>query len=226
MTMIHYLRSAGLAALALLAGLTVLVGCGEPQRSEAQRSEPASARTDAVVEFAALFGSYSADFDHLSTPAELTARSALVVQGKIARFDRGRTFGTSSADPVARRTVVMVLSVDRVLHGTLPVASRGSVYVELPAPGGLPLDAFQRTAPRSSDAVLYLRTAATRADTALVDPDAGRPAGQPLYQPANPQGFVIEAGGKVVQILEFTEFTGARLRDFVPAAPRFPQGAR
>ncbi len=216
-------RLAGLA-LASLAALASTSACGPDQRG-AEPATVAAAGSGSVTEFAGLFASYGADYEHVASPAKLAARSALVVQGRIERFDPGRMFGTSAKDPVARHSVVMVVTVERVLRGRLAPGSAGKVYVELHAPRALSAADFNEVAPRSSAAVLYLGPAATAADTPLVTPDTGRPAGLPLYQPASPQGFVLQAGAKVVQVLEFTEFPDASIADFAPAAKVFPQGS-
>jgi hypothetical protein len=112
----------------------------------------------------------------------------------------------------------------RALHGRLPAAAAaaGKVYLELPAPGGPEADAFDVPAPKGAGAVLYLAPAPTRANMPIVDEAAGRPAGQPLFQPANPQGFVIEDAGDVLQVIEHIQFRGAKLADFTPSASRFP----
>ena len=213
-----------LALLILVAAAAAgLAGCGSDAGTAAR---PASASAPSAAGFAALFNSYRGDYDQLDSPAALADRSTLVVQGRIDRIDQGRTFGTSATDPVARFSVVLVLNVDRVLHGTL-AGDNDKVYVELPAPRAIKADLFDRSAPKTSATVLYLLPAATKANTAIVDPNAGRPAGQPLYQPINPQGFFIESDEAVVQVMERIEFPGTSLRDFVPAAKRFPsEGVR
>ena len=227
MTTRHRSLAGGLTLAAAL--LTVLAGCGsdagtDPGAGTGTAARPAQVGAGSVSSFAELFVGYDADYDHIGTPAALAARSKLVVQGRIARIDKGRTFGISATDPVAETRIVLVFTVDKVLNGgALAGKAGGTVYVELPAPGGAAAEVFDRSAPKTSDAVLYLSPAATAADTAIVNPDAGRPAGQPLYQPVNPQGFVIDAGTAVVQVLERHEFPGANLGDFVPAAKKqFP----
>lgn len=220
-------RHRSLVGALILAG--ALAGCGSDAgtgsgEDAGTAARPARVSAGSVDRFADLFADQYADYDHVGTPAALAAGSKLVVQGRIVRIDEGRTFGTSATDPVATSRIVLVFAVDRVLSGGAPAG--GTVYVELPAPGRVAAEVFDRSAPKTSDAVLYLAPAATAADTAIVNPDAGRPAGQPLYQPVNPQGFVVEAGTAVVQILAGVEFPGASLRDFVPAAKPFPSGRR
>jgi hypothetical protein len=215
------MRWAALAlALVAAAGLFLTVRAGDGSGRGA--APPAPGQSDALTAFVGLFAGVAADYVHVRTPAELAAQSDLVVRGRIARIARGRIFGSSATDPVARRSIVVVFSVERTLAGTLPADSRGRVYVELPASGSPSQADLDRATPTTADAVLYLRPAATASDTAVVNPSAGRPTGQPLYQPASPQGFVIDAGDAVVQILEHTEFHDADLRDFAPGAARFP----
>jgi hypothetical protein len=207
------------AAITFTAFAVLLAGCGS---QTGPTSSAPQAGTGSVSEFAALFGSYAADYEPERTPAALADKSLLVVEGRIARIDKGRTFGTSASDPAASSSIVMALNVQRVLHGTMPAGAGGTVYVELPAPRAKQAAVFDRAAPKSSDVVLYLIAAATKADTPLVNPDAGRPAGQSLFQPTNPQGFVIDAGGTVVQVLEISEIKGASLAQFLPGAASFP----
>jgi hypothetical protein len=215
-----------IAALALVGLLltAIAAGCGSDADTSSDEHNGAQVSVGSVDGFADLFADNRTDYDHVDTPSDLAARSTLVVQGRIVQIDKGRTFGTSATDPVASSSIVLVFAVTQVLNGDTPAG--GKVYVELLPPGQNKAEVFDRSAPKSSDAVLYLSPAATAADTAIVDPDAGRPAGQPLYQPVNPQGFVIEADTAAVQILAGVEFPGASLRDFVPTATSFPKAQR
>lgn len=214
------------AAVLALAGLllTIVAGCGSDAGTSSGERSAAQASVGSVHGFADLFADNRTDYDHIATPSDLAARSELVVQGRIVQIDEGRTFGTSATDPVASSSIVLVFAVNQVLNGETPAG--GKVYVELLPPGQITAEEFDRSAPKTSDAVLYLAPAATAADTAIVDPDGGRPAGRPLYQPVNPQGLVIETGTGPVQILAGVEFPGASLRDFVPAAKSFPKAQR
>jgi hypothetical protein len=217
------------ATALVLAGLllTGLAGCGSDAGTSSDGDTRAQVSVGSVDGFADLFADHRADYDHIDTPAALADRSTLVVQGRIVRIDEGRNFGTSATDPVASSRIVLVFAVTQVLHGdALADTAGGKVYVELPAPGQVAAEVFDRSAPKASDAVLYLAPAATAADTAIVDPDAGRPAGQPLYQPTNPQGLVIEDGTAVVQILAGVEFPDASLRNFHPTPHPFPKAQR
>jgi hypothetical protein len=215
----HNRRSRRLATVLVTAGvaaLGLLAGCG----GDADTADQPAAGSAAA--FADLFVGYSADYDGVETPDALAAESTLVVRGRIARVDEGRILGRSATAPGAGSTVVVVVDVDRVLRGALPGGSKGKVYVELPAPLGRTAAEYDRAAPRQAATALYLDPALTAAHTPIVDPLAGRPAGQPLYQPVSPQGFVIEADDGVVQVIEHTEFAGTTLQRFVPGASRFP----
>lgn len=200
----------GKLAIALAALAFLLTGCG---------SQPGGG---SVAEFTELFGGQAVDYDWERSPAALAGRSTLVVQGTIARIDKGRLFGTSADDPVIEPKNVMVLNVKRVLRGSLAADANNTVYVELPAPMSRPAADFDRVAPKTADVVLYLVPAPAAGQTPLVDPDAGRPAGQPLYQPINPQGFAVDNGGSVVLVLELAEFKGAKLAQFLPDSAQFP----
>jgi hypothetical protein len=213
-------RHRRLAAVLLASGavtLGLLSGCGD---STADTTKQAPA--ESVDAFVDLFAGYGADYNPAATPAALAAKSTLVVRGRINRVDQGRILGRSATDPGAAGTVVLVVTVDRVLHGGRPAGSDGMVYVELPAPMGRTAAEYDRVVPRGAATVLYLGPAMTLAHTPIVDPAAGRPAGQALYQPINPQGVLIEAADRVVQVLEHAEFAGTTLQRFVPGAARFP----
>jgi hypothetical protein len=195
---------------AAVAAALTLAGCGN------------STATASATEFARNFAGYSADYELAESPAALATRATVVVQGHIARINKGRIQGTSAADPGSAPQLVMAVSVKRVLRGTLSADAGGVVYVELPAPAGVRAAVVDRSAPKASDAMLYLVRAPSATDLPIVDPDAGRPVGQVLYQPVSPQGFVVAAGPDVVQILNFARFAGADIADFAPDAIRFP----
>jgi len=207
-------RSLRRATAITLAAFTVLLaGCG---------SQSGAAAASPVHDFAALFGGYLVDYEPEKVPAALANKSLLVVQGRIARIDPGRTFGTSPTDPATEKSIVMAFTVQRVLHGSVPAGAGATVFVELPAPLSRPAADFDKAAPKDRDAALYLMAAATKDDTGLVNPDAGRPIGQPLYKPTNPQSFVIDSGDAVVQILETAELRGTELAQFLPGSTAFP----
>lgn len=197
--------------LALLTAL-LLAGC-----------TPTSPQPEASVSgFADLFTGYGADYDPASTPMQLASMSDVVISGKITAITPGRYFGRSVDDPGGNRTIVLNIKVDAVLAGALPRNQREMVFVELPSPGNAEASVYDRHVPKDREVVLYLIAAAGPSQTPIVDPDAGRPAGRPLYQPVNPQGFVMEDDGAVVQVLEKTTFSGTDITSFVPEAERFP----
>jgi hypothetical protein len=209
------LRANRTLACLLLASLLLggAVACG---------SDTDSGRS--VEAFAALFKGYGADYTHVDTPAALADESKLVVEGRIAKIAKGRTIGVAVTHPGASPTVVMAVTVTWVHRGALPDGANGTVYVELSAPRDRDFGRYDRAAPKQSPVLLFLTPAPPATDFPVVDPNAGRPAGQPLYRPASPQGFLIEADRKVLQILMFTQFEGASLADFRPDSPRFPHG--
>lgn len=203
--------AAGLLLAGLLTGAAA--GCG----SDTDSGPSAQA-------FAGLFKGYGADYTHVESPAELADESALVVEGRIEKVERGRTIGAAVDAPGASPTVVVAVNVTRTHRGALPAEAKSKVYVELSAPRGADIRRYERAAPKDSTVLFYLLPAPPATDFPVVDPEAGRPAGQPLYQPVSPQGFLIEGDRKVMQILMFTEFEGASLNDFTPASEHFPHG--
>lgn len=141
----------------------------------------------------------------VSSPGELAAESDLVAIGRFVRFQSGRTAETTNgSDGFQSTSTVMVLRDVHVVQGQLPSSTDGLLYVETSLGGedGIPTDAAAAL-PAESEVLVYTRTAWDGAksrsyDSYLVNPDAGRPLGQPLYTVVGVQGLAIQAAGDVV----------------------------
>lgn len=173
------------------------------------------ASTDAEELADLLRGGWSADYEPAESPQDLASRSTLVVEGNLAGFIEGREVGRG---PGMARTITMVVDVDSAFLGNAPE----TVYVELPSPGNA--RAAEYDSPSEPFPVLLYLIPADRSED-IVDADAGRPAGEPLYRPTTPQGFIAGTESGVVQILEFEQFNGASLEEFYPQSPVYPEPA-
>lgn len=179
-------RLAAALGSALLA--TVLSGCAVDD------SVPPYSVQDSVDVFAGV----EYDYDPLETTTALAEQSLLVVVGTIDRVQEGRIQivpANTSASEIS--TIVLVLRDARAVSGSLDERNDGFVYVELPNPGGQESEAYQDGLRAGSRIVAYLVGAAggeplDGIDTAILDPDAGRPDGQRLYLPAGPQALILQ----------------------------------
>ncbi|WP_108492351.1 hypothetical protein [Promicromonospora sp. AC04] len=168
-----------------------------------------------------MFAGYSQDYEPVATPAELASQSTLVVEGEISTVTDGRTWGSATDDPGANQSVVLNVAISEIHVGSAPEGSGDTVYVEVPSPGNVAFDAYASALPDGLTGVFYLIPAAMDT-TDILDPDAGRPAGQPLFQMASPQGLVLGSSDGVLQLIEGDEYPEADLRDFIPESERFP----
>jgi hypothetical protein len=176
---------------------------------------------DQAARFAAMFEGYEADYQPAASPAELAGRSTLVVSGRIEQIVPGIIYPETSDASATDQDLVMRFRVDQVLAGALPAGADSLVYVDLPATYGQTAASFDLAAPKHAPALLYLvqmpdpRTW----EQPVLNPDAGRPSGQPLMAVTTPQGFVVSAGtDRVVVVLEHTAPAVSSLNAFLPSA--------
>ena len=200
-----------IASLALSASLLFVASCSSLES------------TDASVEgFAEMFSGYGVDYEPARSPQELASWSDLVVTGKMVEVIDGREWGSSSTDPWTARTITIVVEVSDLLQGKLPVGCEGRIYVELPSQGNLKAKPYNDALPRSSTILLYLHKMSDDLQDEIVDPRAGRPDGQPMYQIMTPDGFLIEGGGRVTRVIETKVWSQADLTDFLPDNVSYP----
>lgn len=196
------LLAAAAVAAVLVAGGGLLRSTTAPDAPAGTAAPSPSADPQALLE--ALGGSSSADYDAAATPAELAAGTDLVALGRFERFQPGRALALADGRELATTSTVLVLRDVRVVQGQLPAGSDGLLHVETRLGGE---DALQPDAaaalPRGTEVLVYAQEAGGAApgregDVHLVDPGAGRPAGQPLYVVRGPQGLAVQAGDQVV----------------------------
>ncbi len=125
------------------AGLAVLMmtacGAGDP---------PAPERSLNAVY--ALVASTGIDYEPQRTTRGLAARSALVVEGKVAGVSEGRSIGDPELDLPPRSTVLLRVSVEETHKGTRQQA----VLVELPSEGSTAAD-FAAVLPSDLRVLVY-----------------------------------------------------------------------
>ena len=206
--------------LSIVAVLTSVgpVACGEDGAREAPAGD--------IDRFVALFVADAADYEPANGPAELASDSELVIRGTIADIVEGRSFGTEGS-PEFTETAVMEIEVSAVLEGRLPRSANGRVHVELF--GVETPDAFAEAAPAGAEALLYLvrrPVGSPIPGTAVNDPNAGRPAGQPLYGTVTPEGFFLEGTDVLFQPENARAYPGATLEDVEPDKQSFPRNFR
>lgn len=160
--------------------------------------------TDIAEGFSAPVGTIDAlgetevDYEAARTTEELASRSDLVVQGTIAGVEEGPTVRQPAGGGSASRlgTVILAVAVDETTLGELPDESDGVIYLrvinssgefghlDVAFPVGLPVVAYVVEIPelgREEEPDAY----------EILSPDAGRPAGQPLWVP-NIQGLITQ----------------------------------
>jgi hypothetical protein len=186
-------------------------------------TQAASTSTGDPSEFAALFEGYDGSYDPVDSPAELAEASDFVVSGQISEVRTGPEEILQDDPRLTSKYIVLDIAVDSVLVGTAPAAFDNHVYLMLPAPGGVEASVFDAAAPKDQKVLLYAVLFEEKDEDLPVENfDAGRPDGQPLVIPTNPQGFIIGADGGVLTILEHDQLAGSDLTEFLPDSERFP----
>ncbi|SDN34958.1 hypothetical protein SAMN05660642_04631 [Geodermatophilus siccatus] len=149
-------------------------------------------------EFLARLGSYSADYEPGTTPADLAARSDAVAVARLTGIREGRVLGSSRSDPGRTDNLVFVFELERAHRGNVP----GTLYVEVPKPGQDPAATFDARTPRGARALLFLELVPAAADEPVVPAEPPLPSGAPLWWFTTPQGFLLELDGEVTAPLE------------------------
>lgn len=165
------------------------------------------------------------DYDPVSGPAEISRSKLtdLVVRGTVDQPAEGRVWADSPDDEFGALTsTVLPISVESVEQGVAPKQSHGTVYLELQRGPGDSLDWV-----RGKEGVFYLSKLPDEFDPAdgihPLNPELGRPSGQPMYQPAHPQGILVQPeADDVVSLESGTVYPETNLNDFLPGRARFP----
>lgn len=192
-------------------------GCGGETDGMYQSGEP----------YAGVIGKYVA----AQGPAQLMKNSTVVIRGTTGTPHEGRIWGQSREDWGASTTLIVPVTIDMVESGELAPTVSDTLYLEMEAPAeqqgyGLREQFAQSMTDR--EGVFFLRRAPERSSVGIeiVNPDAGRPAGQPIYQSSAPEGILITErdGDGVWSVENGTSFPESSLEDFGPEQTEFPPG--
>lgn len=201
----------------LLGGIAIsvsaLTGCGTGNDEDSPPPSPDPVSGSAV------------DYEPATGPTEI-ARSKytdLVVRGTAGEPAKGRIWADSPDDEFGALTsTVISISVESVEAGNLPAQSHGTVYLELQRGPGDSADWIQ-----GRSGIFYVSRLPDQFDPAdgihPLDPKSGRPSGQPMFQPAHPEGILVESDNAGVRSVEAgIDYPGADLDAFLPEKKRFP----
>jgi hypothetical protein len=206
------------SALVLAVLLGAASGCtalhpttGDGERSAQQEAEP--------------FAGGTADYDPARSPKQLASWSEVVVQGHIREVVPGRSWASSADDPGRADTITVVVAVEEILDGAMPPGSDGNLYLELPSPGGVEAAVYDDAAPKEEVVVAYATLLPDDRPEPVLDPAAGRPAGQRLATLTTPQGLVLATDAADGPVVDFADAEGVDLCDYLPNALKFPVDA-
>lgn len=222
----------------LLSGLAVcvLAGCGDgattsttgeagPERDVAVTVAPARPDLAAFVQALSLGG----DLDSSPTPADHAAAAELIVRGTVQGVREGRELVLFEGSSLV--SAVLEVAPTELLKGALPEGSDGTIYVEQlvrpPARQELPdttvvlpgaIEDLRATLPVGAHVLVYVtRSTLADGDDRMVDPAAGRPEGQVLWQPRLGSGFVLwNEQGLFVPEVPWWSGVGLTVEDFLP----------
>lgn len=218
------LPTAKLPVVTLLFALIAVSGsaCGG---TTGATPEPPVSTADAKAGVVAAFSAGgTSNYEPARGPFDLSVKSDLVVAGSFAGFQKGPIFGRSADAPDAFSTVIGEFDVDRVVRGTLPDNSEGTVYLlEFGSDPAL----FEDLIPKDAPALLFLQLLPPEELTPgapVQDADTGRPPGQPTFASTTPQGVLFEIGDSVIQPSEGTEYPNQELERFESKQLTFPEG--
>ncbi|GII99723.1 hypothetical protein CLV28_1146 [Sediminihabitans luteus] len=170
-------RPARLVVASTLALAALLAGCGG--------APPVSAD-----EFTDLVAGTSGDHEPPSSAEELASWSDVVVRGTVEDVTPGRVWASSEDDPARSETVTVVVAVDEVEQGALPAGHDGHLYLEASFHGGA--EAGVDAVPRGLRVQVYAWLLPDETGEPILDPAAGRPAGQHLHVVTTPEGWVVD----------------------------------
>lgn len=178
------LAALAIALVALTSACTNAAAAPPPTQSS---SSPTAAQRLLDV-----MGTLSLDYDEVGTSDELAAASDVVVSGQVAAVNVGPTAGNPDDKLSDIPIAVVTIENPAVLKGELAPENDGHVYLVITAPGGV--EPLRESLPTGTPIALYgiLISNSHGGDIPIASPSAGRPAGQPLYNAAHPQGLVVQ----------------------------------
>jgi hypothetical protein len=202
------------ALLVGLSGLASLTAC------QSEPSQDGVANTD---RFLSQINVGEFDYDPFSSPDEMAKAATLIVRGKVLDLVAGRAFREPKSELADITTGVFQIEVTEVLGGRLAEGSDGMVYIE--EFGVQEPEQVAANMPKVADVLLYLVPAPDAPPipgAEIIDDGAGVAPGQHLYQQVNPQGFYMDIGSDVAQVVGGEVYKDSSLSQFEPGNDSFP----
>lgn len=214
------MKTAGCTLIAVASSLALLASCaGSSQdNGSSESAAPSTSSSRSVSAFMAALNAGSSDYNEEASPEDMAEHSDSIVEGRIVALNEGRSYGSAigAIDTITR--VSATINVTRTLKG--PAAS--TVYLELDA-SSVQLEEMRATLPTSTTGIFYLTDRSSPSvSTEILNPNAGRPQGQPIYVLASPQGGVLPDGQSSVEFMTGTEYPDTSITDFTPSQTEFP----
>lgn len=216
------MRTQGCAFAAVVSSCALLAGCASSSQEDGSGS-PATPSTGAtasrhVSSFVAALEGGSADYDQEDSPESMAEHSDAVIEGRIVGVDEGRSYGSAIGAFDTVTCVSATIDVTRTLTGKVDTP----VFVELDA-GAVQLEEMRASLPTDATGIFYLTDwSSPSSSTEILNPEAGRPPGQPMYVLASPQGGVLPDGDSSVELMTGTEYPETSIEDFTPSQGEFP----
>ena len=168
------------------------------QEAACPRPEPADP-VQALAAMTSAFAGLFSDDDPAESPRALAESSDVVVRGRVARFQPGRTEVVIGTGQELGTSPVVVLTGVEVAAGALAGAGE-EVFVELPRGTSTTPETLAEAFPACTEVVAYLLDVSDASadvdadvDVTSADPRAGRPLGEPLHILVNPEGFAVQS---------------------------------
>ena len=205
-----------LASMLLLLPVTALTACGV-NHGEGIEETPVMEPTTGV----------HGDYTPARGPRDMSDRSSAVVRGTTGQPHDGRIWGASPEDPGAITSIVVPIEVRSVEAASIAMKEGQTVHLELFSSAGPARESIMEGL-AEREGLFYLRRMPDRMSpyTEIVDPKAGRPDGEPIYQPASPEGVLITSQDGVWSVDTGESFPSASLADFYPDEQTFPEPKR
>lgn len=184
-------------AVPILLGLAVaLSGCAQTEATASSAPEGAvSSKAPDAPDVLNLFGIHG-DYDEVHSAKELAEMSEIVIEGTLESIEDGPIVGYSEDKLSDIPVAVLSVGEVQVRQGELPPESDGNVYIVMVAPGGS--EALRPALPPGTRVGLYgfrIKNEKSDGDIPMINAEAGRPPGQPIYNAYHPQGLVLEVDG-------------------------------
>lgn len=199
-------------------GLALVASLGVAGCSASSGGASAAPPMDVRAVFG-LFGAGDPDTVTTDSIAEVASGAELMVTGRLVGCSNGLTVGfpDDGIDDLGSR--VLALKPESTGKGHLKKAGATTYFLLL---GGPADDQCQEMVKKSPRVAIYLNEYKGGTGSKYMpvnNPEAGRPAGEPLYIPAHTQGFAVEAvykGRKGVALPLEGDFVDATLENMLP----------